>query len=431
MYAYTGNLMADAYTSPSLLEGFDTASASASAFDATGVKNIPSIPASGSVPVNVGSASYSRLPPGKSSSVEFTLPRVRYSAIRGNSAFLAAVAKDLGAYAKLPADLFMNLQFSAAANGSVLALLSLPVTASAASASASAASASRPTASASAASASRPTASASAASASRPTASASAASASTREGFAAAPPNFEAILYELQADLNTDNVIFNAVNAYLIANPSAIWSPTASDASASKDTNNKLNFGVVSGATGGGGGGATDYEAIRKQMGEGSTDSADTSAPTIINEIIVIERPQKPDQPTFTGNFFVDLTNEIISDAASILNVFAGLFNFFNPPKPKATSASVRSSSASLPMPAAPVPISSQKRRIAPSAAPSEPVIYDTSQPTVKFANKPKEVLDAEGKVYFKTEGDTSNDPTLTEKERRAAWRKVYPKGGR
>ncbi len=400
IHAYTGNLLADAYTSPSLLEGFNTASASASAFDATGVKNIPSIPASGSVPVNVGSASYSRLPPGKSSSVEFTLPRVRYSTIKGDSAFLKAVAKDLGAYAELPADLFMNLQFSAAANGSVLALLSLPVTASAASASASAASASRPTA-------------------------------STREGFAAAPPNFEAVLYELQADLNTDNVRFNAVNAYLIANPSAIWSPTASDVSASKDTNNKLNFGVVSGGAGGGrGGGATDYEAIRKQMGEGPTDAPGTG-PTIINETIIIERPQKPDQPTFTGNFFVDLTNEILSDAASILNVFAGLFNFFNPPKPKATSASVRSSSASLPMPAAPVPISSQKRRIAPSAAPSEPVIYDTSQPTVKFANKPKEVLDAEGKVYFKTEGDTSNDPTLTDKERRAAWRKVYPKGGR
>jgi hypothetical protein len=410
IHAYTGNLMADAYTSPSLLEGFE--SGDSSAYDATAVKSVPRIlesfvttPVCGS---GSGSGSCIRLPPGKSSSVEFTLPRVRYSAIKGNSAFLTAVAKDLGAYAELPADLFMNLQFSAAANGSVLALLSLPVSASA-SASASAASAS----------------------ASAASASASAASASTREGFLAAPPNFEAVLYELQADLNTDNVRFNAVNAYLIANPSAIWSPTASDAPASKDTNNKLNFGVVSGAAGGGGGGgATDYEAIRKQMGEESTDAPGTG-PTIINETIIIERPQKPDQPTFTGNFFVDLTNEILSDAASILNVFAGLFNFFNPPKPKATSASVRSSSASLPMPAAPVPISSQKRRIAPSAAPSEPVIYDTSQPTVKFANKPKEVLDAEGKVYFKTEGDTSNDPTLTDKERRAAWRKVYPKGGR
>jgi hypothetical protein len=392
IHAYTGNLLADAYTSPSLLEGFETASSSV--YDETNVKESPLIPAYDSVPANGGSASYIQLPPGKSSSIEFTLARVRYSAIRNDPDFLTALATDLGEYAELPADLFMNLQFSAAADGSTLVLLSLPVTASAASA-------------------------------------ASTASVAALEGFLTIPPNFEAILYELQADLNTDNIRFNAVNTYLIANPSAIWSPTASDAPASKDTSNKLNFGVVSGTGGGGGGGgggAADYAATRANMEESAGNQAALeTGPPIINETIIIERPQKPDQPTFTGNFFVDLTNEILSDTASILNVFAGLFNFINPPKPKAASAPV---SASLPMQVQ-AQVQSKKRHIAPSTAPSEPVIYDTSQPMVKFANKPKEVLDAEGKVYFKTEGDTSNDPTLTDKERRAAWRKVYPKGGR
>ena len=398
---YTGNLLADAYTSPSLLEGFETSPDST--YNATTVKSVPMIlepfVLSGNGNSNGGSGSYTRLPPGKSSFAEFTLPRVRYSAIRGDSAFLKAVAKDLGAYTTLPAELFMNIQFSAAANGSTLVLLSLPVSASGGSASASGGSAS---------------------------ASGGSASASSEGFLATPPPNFELVLYELQADLNTDNVIFNAVNTYLIANTAAIWTPTASE-SPSNASNNKLNFGVVSGAGGGGGGGGGggDYDATRKQMEDGATgDSDSTTGPPIINETIIIQRPEKSDQPTFTGNFFVDLTNEIVSDAASVLSVFAGLFNFFNPPKPveaKAASASTTASASHT--------TRIHKKRHA--TVPSEDIIYNSSEPTAKFANKPKEALDADGNVYLKTEGDTSNDPVLSDKERRSAWRKVYPKGGR
>jgi len=397
---YTGNLLADAYTSPSLLEGFETSPDST--YNATTVKSVPMIlePFVLNGKGNGGSGSYTRLPPGKSSFVEFTLPRVRYSAIRGDSAFLKAVAKDLGAYAyELPAELFMNIEFSAAANGSTLALLSLPVSASGGSASASGGSASASYDD----------------------------SESTAEGFLATPPpNFEVILYELQADLNTDNVIFNAVNTYLIENTAAIWTPTTSE-SPSNASNNKLNFGVVSGAGGGGGGGGGDYDATRKQMEDGATgDSDSTTGPPIINETIIIQRPEKSDQPTFTGNFFVDLTNEIVSDAASVLTVFAGLFNFFNPPKPVEAKAASASASAS-----ASHTTRIHKKRHAAAAVPSEHIIYNSSEPTAKFANKPKEALDADGNVYLKTEGDTSNDPVLSDKERRSAWRKVYPKGGR
>jgi hypothetical protein len=412
---YTGNLLADAYTSPSLLEGFETSPNST--YNATTVKSVPMIlePFVLNGKGNGGSASYTLVQPDKSSSfAEFTLPRVRYSAIRGNSAFLKAVAKDLGAYARLPAELFMNIEFSAAANGSTLALLSLPVSATGGSASATGGSAS---------------ASGGSASATGGSASASVDDfESIDEGFLATPPpNFELILYELQAELNTDNFIFNAVNTYLIENTAAIWTPTASE-SPSNASNNKLNFGVVSGAGGGGGGGGGgDYDATRKQMEDGATgDSDSTTGPPIINETIIIQRPEKSDQPTFTGNFFVDLTNEIVSDAASVLSVFAGLFNFFNPPKP--VQAKVASASATATASASHTTCIHKKRH---ATVPSEHIIYNSSEPTAKFANKPKEVLDADGNVYLKTEGDTSNDPVLSDKERRSAWRKVYPKGGR
>jgi 16S rRNA G1207 methylase RsmC len=50
---------------------------------------------------------------------------------------------------------------------------------------------------------------------------------------------------------------------------------------------------------------------------------------------------------------------------------------------------------------------------------------------SVKMINKAKERLDADGNLYYVTEGDTTNDPELSDKGRRKEWRKVYPKGGR
>ncbi len=404
---YSGPILGDAYSHPSLLENFATASGSALS-PAVAVPD--TIPGTGSTKPSPGSASYTQRAPGTTTSVEFTLPRVRYTAIKNSAEFAEAVAKDLAAYAEQPVAMFRNLQFSAAPNGSTVVLLTRPQGGSASSQGGSASTASVQPGSASVAPAfvGIP--------------------GITEEGFAGgsdAAADFEAVLYELQADLNTGNIRFNAVNTFLIANTAAIWQETASESR--QPATAPLTFGVVSapagGAGGGGTGGGDDYAALRDKAlkdGAGGDDEDAVAPATVINETIVIKREQKPGQPVFTGNFFVDLANEIVTDAGSVITAFARLFNFFNPPaEPRRTASAMASASQHIP----------QESRTAP-VEPEEHV-YDTSVPAIKYANKAREVLDADGKVFYKTEGDTSNDPTLTDKERRAAWRKVYPKGGR